>query len=103
MRALTDDAASADRHPAVSVYYVVFVALLILLVATVAVAQLDLGPLNFVAAALVATTKALLIMLFFMHVRYSPPLIWLVAFAGFAWLLILFAITLADYFTRPTL
>ncbi|HUE69734.1 MAG TPA: cytochrome C oxidase subunit IV family protein [Pirellulaceae bacterium] len=100
MNAHQEHADSADHHPAVSVYYVVFTALLILLAATVAVAQLDLEPLNFLAAALVATAKALLIMLFFMHVRYSPPLIWLVAFSGFAWLLILFAITLADYFTR---
>ena len=95
-----DSAAAADHHPATSVYYVVFAALLVLLAATVGVAQVDLGPLNFLTAALVATTKALLIMLFFMHVRYSPPLIWLVAFAGFAWLAILFAITFSDYFTR---
>ncbi|HZL91520.1 MAG TPA: cytochrome C oxidase subunit IV family protein [Pirellulaceae bacterium] len=93
-------AAHGEHHPQASVYYVVFAALLVLLAVTVGVAQFDLGPLNFFVAALIATTKALLIMLFFMHVRYSPPLIWLVAFAGFAWLAILFAFTLADYLTR---
>ena len=96
-------AAQAEHHPATGVYYLVFGALLVLLAVTVGVAQIDLGPVNFLTAALVATTKALLIMLFFMHVRYSPPLIWLVAFAGFAWLAILFAFTLADYATRPDL
>ena len=95
-----DSAAQAAHHPATSVYYVVFAALLVLLAVTVGIAQLELGPLNFLAAALVASIKAVLIMLFFMHVRYSPPLIWLVAFAGFAWLAILFAFTMADYYTR---
>lgn len=95
--------AAAEHHPATRVYYAVFAALLVLLAATVGIAQIDLGAANFLAAALVATSKALLIMLFFMHVRYSPPLTWLVAFSGFAWLAILFAFTLADYFTRPQL
>jgi cytochrome c oxidase subunit 4 len=89
-----------EHHPTTAVYYSVFVALLVLLAATVGIAQLDLGRLNFLAAALVATTKALLIMLFFMHVRYSPPLIWVVASAGFIWLGILFGHSFSDYWTR---
>lgn len=44
--------------------------------------------------------KAALILLFFMHIRYSTPLIWLVAGAGFLWLAILFGLTFADYLTR---
>jgi cytochrome c oxidase subunit IV len=87
-------------HPSTSVYLIVFGTLLLLLVATVAVAQTDLGPWNFPTAVGIASAKALLILLFFMHVRYSEPLIWLVAGAGFFWLAILFGLTLADYFTR---
>ena len=91
---------AAAPHPSPRVYYVVFAVLLVLLAATVAVAQVHLGPANFLAAVTVATAKALLIMLFFMHVRYSPPLTWLVAAAGFFWLAIMFGLTLSDYYTR---
>jgi cytochrome c oxidase subunit 4 len=91
-----DDAA----HPTTGVYYTVFAALIVLLVVTVAVAEFDFGPFNFLAAATIASIKALLIILFFMHVRYSTPLIWVVAGAGFFWLAILFGLTLSDYWTR---
>jgi cytochrome c oxidase subunit 4 len=65
-------------------------------------AEVDLGPWNFPAAAGIATTKALLIALFFMHVRYSPPLTWLIAGAGCFWLAILIGLTFCDYATRDT-
>lgn len=90
----------AEHHPATWVYYAVFVALLVLLAVTVGIAQIELGRLNFLAAAAVATVKAVLIMLFFMHVRYSTPLTWIVAGAGFFWLAILFGLGLSDYWTR---
>jgi len=91
---------TAAVHPTTRTYYTVFAVLLVLLLATVVVAEIDLGPLNFLAAALIATVKAVLIMLFFMHVRYSTPLTWLFAAAGFFWLAILFGLTIADYWTR---
>lgn len=92
---------AASHHPTSAVYYSVFAALIVLLFATVGVAYIDLGHhANFPVAVLIATVKASLIILFFMHVRYSPPLIWLVAGAGFFWLGIMFALALADYFTR---
>ena len=87
-------------HPPTSIYYATFAALLGLLGATVGIAWLELGAWNFPAAAAVATLKAGLILLFFMHVRYNPPLTWLVAGAGFFWLAILFGLTLNDYWTR---
>jgi cytochrome c oxidase subunit IV len=87
-------------HPTASVYYQVFAALVVLLAATIAIAQVDLGPWNFPAATAIATLKGLLILLFFMHVRYSPPLTWLFAGAGFFWLGILLALTYCDYATR---
>jgi cytochrome c oxidase subunit 4 len=66
-------------HPATKVYYIVFLLLLVLLAVTVGAAEVDLGRLNFPLAVTIATTKAALILLFFMHLRYSPPLVWLVS------------------------
>jgi cytochrome c oxidase subunit 4 len=51
----------------------------------------------------IATCKALLVLLYFMHVRYSPRLTWVVAGAGFFWFLILIVFTLSDYITREVL
>jgi len=48
----------------------------------------------------IAMTKALLVILYFMHVRWSTRLTWLVVASGFFWLLILFGITMTDYLTR---
>jgi cytochrome c oxidase subunit 4 len=48
----------------------------------------------------IAITKALLVMLYFMHVRYSGRLIWIFAGAGVFWFLILIVLTLADYLSR---
>ena len=87
-------------HPSHRTYYFVFGALLALLAATVIAGVLDLGAASLLVATLIATTKAALIMLFFMHVRYSNTLIWGVAGAAFFWLAILFGRTGADYLTR---
>jgi cytochrome c oxidase subunit 4 len=81
-------------------YVLVFLALLALLALTVAVAYLDLGIWSTVLAILIASTKALLVILYFMHVRYSDHLTWLYAAVGFIWLGILIVLTLSDYFTR---
>jgi cytochrome c oxidase subunit 4 len=84
-----------------SVYYSVYVVLLILLALTVGVAYLDLGWFNPAAAFLIGTAKASLVVLYFMHVRYGSSLRWLFAGAGFLWLLLLIAILMGDYLTRP--
>ena len=78
----------------------VFVALLILLAATVAVAYVDLGFLNPILTITIAVIKALLILLFFMHLRYSSALTWIVAMAGFFWLGILLVLSMSDFLTR---
>jgi cytochrome c oxidase subunit IV len=83
-----------------SVYFAVFGALMALTLATVAVAFVDLGNMNVVVALVVAVLKATLVVLFFMHVKYSPTLTKLVVIASIAWLAILFGITLSDYLTR---
>jgi cytochrome c oxidase subunit IV len=81
-------------------YYAIFMALLVGTGLTVGVAFLDLGFFNNVVMLAIACTKALLVILFFMHVRWSTPLTWVVAGAGFFWLLILFSITMTDYLSR---
>ena len=67
---------------------------------TTGVAFVDLGAFNTVAALAIAVCKMLLVILFFMHVRQSSPLNKIVLAAGFFWLLILIALTLADFRTR---
>jgi cytochrome c oxidase subunit IV len=84
-------------------YYRVFLALLGLTLLTVAVAFVDLGPLNTVIALTIAVVKALLVLLYFMHLRYSSGLTWIVLGAGIFWLTHLLILTLSDYLTRPWL
>lgn len=92
---------SSVQHASVETLIAVFVALMALLGATVAVAEVDLGgPWNFAAGAAIAAVKATLIVLFFMNIRYSGPLSRLTATAGLFWLAILFVLTFADYLTR---
>ncbi|MEW6300150.1 MAG: cytochrome C oxidase subunit IV family protein [Thermodesulfobacteriota bacterium] len=81
-------------------YFRIFAVLLALTVVTVAAAYVDLGPLNNIVALSIAVTKTVLVILYFMHVRYSSHLTWVFVGAGFFWLLILIAFTLSDVFTR---
>ena len=81
-------------------YYMVFLALMVGTILTVLVAKYDLGPLNNVMMLTIACAKALLVILFFMHVRWSSRLTWVIAASGFFWLLILFGITMSDFMTR---
>ena len=82
------------------VYYLIFGALLAMTALTVQVAFLDLGPLNIYLAMTIAVVKALLVVLFFMHLRYSSSLTKLFVIAGMVWFAILIALTTSDYFTR---
>ncbi len=82
------------------VYYTIFAALIALTAVTVIVAFLDLGPFNNLIAMTIAVAKATLVVLYFMHVRYSGKLTWVFAGAGFVWLIILFVFLLNDYLTR---
>jgi cytochrome c oxidase subunit 4 len=81
-------------------YYMVFGALILGTVLTVAAAKVDMGALNNIVMLAIACTKASLVILFFMHVRWSSRLTWVVAMAGFFWLLILFGIGMSDYMSR---
>ena len=82
------------------IYFGVFGALLALTALTAAVAYLDLGSFNVVAALTIAAAKALLVAIFFMHLRGSSRLLWLYAGAGLLWLMLLMALTLNDALTR---
>ena len=81
-------------------YYGVFLALMVGTALTVGAAFLDLGALNNVVMLGIAITKATLVVLYFMHVRWSTRLTWVVVASGFFWLLILFGLTMQDYLTR---
>jgi cytochrome c oxidase subunit 4 len=83
-----------------SVYYAVFGALMVLTGLTVWVAYLDLGFLNTAAALGIAVTKAALVILYFMHVRYGTRLTWVIVSSGFFWLGILIVLGLSDYLSR---
>ena len=83
-----------------STYYVIFGLLMFCTYLTVQVAYFDLGAFNAVAALAIAVFKATLVVLFFMHVRYSSHLVQFFAGATFFWLAILFVMTLSDYFSR---
>ncbi|MEW5979157.1 MAG: cytochrome C oxidase subunit IV family protein [Acidobacteriota bacterium] len=87
----------------VKIYLVIFGALMVLTALTVAVASFDLGPMNAVVMLTIALVKAFLVILFFMHVKYSDTLTKLVIAGGFIWFLILIAITLSDYLSRSWL
>jgi cytochrome c oxidase subunit IV len=87
------------------IYILIFAALMILTFTTVYAATVDLNEhfrgLNVIVALVIATCKALLVILFFMHAYYSSKRTKLIIFAGFFWLAIMLFLTLGDYATRP--
>ena len=106
---MSDMTAEQSAHEAQShhvipprVYYMVFGALVVLMFLTCFAAAFNLGVLNTLFALTIAFTKATLIVLYFMHIRFSSKLVKTFAVAALFWLSILFALTLQDYFTRPS-
>jgi cytochrome c oxidase subunit 4 len=82
-------------------YVAIFFILLLLTGVTVGAAFINLGPLNPIVALSIATIKALLVTLFFMHVKYtSEKMTKVVIVAGVFWLLLLLSLAMADYATR---
>lgn len=84
----------------VPVYLTVFAWLMVLLVITLAAAAFDLGPWNLPIAMTIAVVKAVLVFLFFMHLRWSSHLVRFFAGAALIWLIIMFVLTLSDYLSR---
>ena len=83
-----------------STYYAIFAALMVLTVVTVAVAFINLGSLNFPVAIGIAITKATLVVLFFMHVKYSSRLTKMIVGMALFFLATMFGLTLTDYLSR---
>jgi cytochrome c oxidase subunit IV len=95
---------SHEPHMTIGRYLLVFGVLVVGTVLTYTVALSDLDFIfpgaNTLIALLIAFTKMTFVMLFFMHVYWSPKLIWMSAVASFFWLAIMFAYTMQDYLTR---
>jgi len=91
-----------DEHHIVSPlqYSMVFGALLLGTLITVLAADVDLGVFNPIIALAIASTKAVIVILFFMHVKYQSRLIKMTVGAGFFTFLILITMTLSDYMSR---
>ena len=84
----------------VRTYLIVYVALMVLLVATVGASMLPLGGLHLPVAMTIAVIKAVMILLIFMHVYYSTALTKIVSVAALLWAALLILILVADYFSR---
>jgi cytochrome c oxidase subunit 4 len=90
----------SHSHPTPRLYLLILTLLIIGTCATWAIAFVDLGIMNPVVALAIAVAKAVLVILFFMHVIYSNKLTKLTVAAGFFWLLILITMSLSDYLSR---
>jgi cytochrome c oxidase subunit 4 len=84
----------------ISTYLLVFLALMVGTALTTGVAYIDLGRWNTVAALTIAVIKMMLVVLFFMHVKYATGLTRIVILAGFFWLGIMITLTCSDELTR---
>ena len=92
--------ANSHSHPTPGLYLVIISILFALTVATWLIAFVNLGIFNPVVALTIACIKAVLVILFFMHVRYSSKLTMVTVGAGFFWLLIMITLSLSDYLSR---
>jgi cytochrome c oxidase subunit IV len=91
----------ADHHIVTPVTYgIVFATLLVFTGITVAAAFKNLGILNPIVALAIACTKAVVVILFFMHVKYQSKLVKLTVISGFFTFLVLITMTLTDYISR---
>ena len=91
----------SEHIVSVRVYITIFLALLVGTALTVVAAFLNFpGRLNTIVALTIAVAKATLVVLYFMHVRYSARLVWVIVASALFWMAILFAFTFSDYFTR---
>jgi cytochrome c oxidase subunit 4 len=84
----------------VPLYWGIWATLMVCTALTVFAASVDLGIFNIVVALLIATFKGTLVVLFFMHLRYSTKLTMVTVIAALFWLFIMFSLTLTDYMTR---
>ena len=93
----------SHSHPTPGLYLVIFLCLVVGTCLTWGIAFKDLGAWNPVVALTIAVVKAVLVVLFFMHVHYSSKLTKLTISAGVFWLMIMITMSLSDYLTRTFL
>jgi len=91
---------SAEHIVPIRIYWFVFISLLVLTVVTTGIAFIDLGRFNLVVALAIAAFKATLVILFFMHVKYSTKLTKAIVASGFVFLLVMVFFTMSDLLTR---
>ena len=84
----------------IKLYLGIFGSLMVLTAITIAVSFINLGSLNFPLALAIAIVKATLVILFFMHLKYSSRLTKLVCGSAFFFLIVLFGLTMSDYLSR---
>ena len=96
-----DDRTHDPSHHIVPIptYLAVYVALMILMGATIGASYINFGPFNILIALFIAVVKTVLVVLFFMGVKYGTKLTMLWASIGFIWFLLMFG-TLGDYVSR---
>ena len=95
----------SEHIVSVRVYITIFLVLLVGTAVTVAAAFVDfkIPGMNTIVALTIATVKATFVVLYFMHVRYSSRLIWVIVAAALFWMGIMFALTFSDYWSRDWL
>jgi len=93
---------SSDHVVSPKIYLLIFAALMVGTAATVWAARIDLGALNIVVAMTIAVIKATLVVLYFMHLRYSHRLNWIFGGASLLWLALLIGLTVTDVIARMT-
>ena len=82
-------------------YWIVWALLMALMIMTAVLSRVPLGALNTPIALVIATVKAMLVLLFFMHVKYENyKITWIAVLGGFFWLGIMLGLTMTDYLTR---
>jgi cytochrome c oxidase subunit 4 len=91
----------AEHVVAKKTYVLIWIVLMVLTAVTAWASTINFGPFSPVVALLIASIKASLVVLFFMHVRYAGQhMVWVVIIAGVFWLIILLSLTMSDYLTR---
>lgn len=92
---------TSSHITSVGFYAGIYIVLMVLLAITVTMDFYLVGVAGLLTAMAIAVAKAALVVLYFMHIRYSTRLTWVFAAAAFMWLAIMAGLTLSDYLTRP--
>ncbi len=95
-----EETGSVGHIAPTAMYVTIWAILMVLTLTTVLVSEVDIGPLNIVVALVIATIKGTLVVLFFMHLRYSPKLTMATVVAAVFWLFLMLSLTMTDYLTR---